>query len=120
MSTEDAKPDIFSAAHNNDVEHLRRALADGQLLSEQRVNMDLSTPVHIAAARHSNDFLREASQHESFDPLIRNASGHAPIDHAVASGNTEGQELLEGYDKELPAGCERSGSPILPLQEFDI
>ncbi|MFV0293739.1 MAG: hypothetical protein ACK5II_11230 [Paracoccus sp. (in: a-proteobacteria)] len=87
-------PDIFRAAQNNDVAELLAALEDGQSLSTQDPERLMMTPVHIAAARSSNDFLGVASQHETFNPQIRDANLRVAADHASAYNNAVGHKIL--------------------------
>lgn len=87
-------PDIFRAAVNNDVTELKAALDDGQSLSFRHPSKLLMTAVHVAAARKSNDFLQAASDHQTFDPWIRDANGRLPADHAMAYRNREAETLL--------------------------
>lgn len=109
MNTKETPPDIFHAAEHNDVEELMAALSTGQTLSDQssmRLNM---TPVHIAAAKHSNDFLAAAQHEESFDPWIRDDNLRVAHDHAMAFNNQEGMRILharmyahlEGVDPDI-------------------
>lgn len=94
MKPEQLSPDIFRAADTNDVEELYRALEDGQLLTDQRSDLGMMSPVHVAAAKHSNDFLREAAGHESFDPYLLDGNGYQAMDHAMAFNNSEGHAIL--------------------------
>jgi len=89
-------PDIFHAAVTNNVDELHRALDDGQSLSAQdSFRLDM-TPTHLAAGKHSNDFLEAAAKHESFNPWIRDANLRTPFDHARAFNNVDGMKIL--YD----------------------
>ncbi|SMD04508.1 hypothetical protein [Primorskyibacter flagellatus] len=87
-------PNIFNAAQNNDVAELLAALADGQRLDEQSAMFLMMTPVHVAAGRHSNEFLGAASQHESFNPWLRDDNMRVAIDHATATNNVRGHGIL--------------------------
>lgn len=94
INPEETPPDIFRAARNDDVAELLAALAEGQSLATQNPDLLLMTPVHVAAARKSNEFLAAASHHESFDPHIRDANQRTAIDHANAHMNERGHEIL--------------------------
>lgn len=100
INPQQTPPDIFRAARNNDVAELIAALEDGQSLSTQNPALLMMTPVHVAAARGSNNFLGVAAQHETFDPHIRDANDRVAADHASAYNNVVGLEILTGsmYD----------------------
>lgn len=95
METEETGPNIFTAASNNDLAELQAALDAGQKLSDQEPVLHM-TPLHIAAARHCNDFLAEAAKHESFDPWVRDLNERTAFDHAAAYNNRDGMKTL--YD----------------------
>lgn len=96
LNPREKDPDIFHAAETNDVEEMFAALAAGQSLSTpHRKQLDM-TPVHIAAAKHSNDFLAAAAQQEGFDPWITDANERVAMDHAQAFNNQRGMQIL--YD----------------------
>lgn len=90
---EGSPPDIFRAARTNDVAELLDALAEGQTLNTQEPHMMMS-PLHIAAAERSNDFLEEAVKHESCDSWLRDANQRVAQDHAVAYRNERGSDIL--------------------------
>lgn len=94
LNPKDTPPDIFRAARNNDVAELQAALSEGQSLATQDTMFLMMTPVHVAAAEHSNDFLAAAAQHESFDPWIRDDNERVPFDHASAFNNKDGMKIL--------------------------
>ena len=87
-------PNIFDAAHDNDVGQLLAAIKDGQSLSSRDGLILCRTPLHVAACRHSNDFLAAASQDRSFDPWLRDHNLRLPIDNAIACNNKRGSEIL--------------------------
>lgn len=97
-------PDIFRAAAENDISELVSALQEGQLLSEQRVDLLNMTPLHVACINWSNDFLAAASQHHSFDPWIRDDNLRTPFDHASARRNRPAQKTLLAFMERLTFG----------------
>src|SRR3546814_5864383 len=63
-------PDIFRAAINDDVRELRAALSEGQSLdTPNRLHYGM-TPVHLACAKHSLNFIDEALK-ETFNAWAR-------------------------------------------------
>ncbi|WP_143025708.1 hypothetical protein [Paracoccus isoporae] len=94
MNTDASPPNTFRAAENNDVEELLAALKDWQSLSDRDARFLNRTPVHIAAAKSSNDFLASASQQESFDPHLRDDNLRTAFDHADAYCNERGKKIL--------------------------
>lgn len=88
------QPNIFDAARNNDVVELQAALSAGQSLATQDPALLMMTPVHVAAAERSNDFLAAAAEHETFDPWIRDDNERVAYDHASAFNNQEGMRIL--------------------------
>lgn len=85
-------PDIFRAAAEDDVGEMARALNDGQSLDQFDAG-NSTTPLHIACANRSRNFLRAALEH-TFNPWVRDRNGRLAIDHAVANGITDVQEAL--------------------------
>lgn len=103
-------PDIFRAASNNDVDELRRALADGQSLDTHHLEFYRMTPMHIACVRKSADFLHEALSHE-FNAWTRDANGRISMDHAIAQSM---DDIADGLMKKLyPVGPD--GKPVMPF-----
>lgn len=94
LNPKDTPPDIFRAARNNDVAELQAALSEGQSLATQDSTLLMKTPVHVAAAEHSNDFLAAAAHHDSFDPWVRDDNERVAYDHASAFNNKDGMEIL--------------------------
>ena len=85
--------DIFRAALDDDLAELAAARGEGQRLTDADP-MTLMTPLHIAASRHSNQFIAEALKDDSCDPFQRDANDRTAWDHALAHNNIEGCELL--------------------------
>src|SRR3546814_2705669 len=77
-------PDIFRAAINDDVRELRAALSEGQSLdTPNRLHYGM-TPVHLACAKHSLNFIDEALK-ETFNAWARDLGGRLSMDYAIRS-----------------------------------
>ena len=107
--TED-NPNLFRAAENDDVEELGRGLAAGRSLSEQDPAMAGMTPVHLASARGSENFLTAASRHPTFNPWLRDYNDRVPSDHASAFCNHGCMQIL--FDTMY--------GPVPPAEEHQI
>lgn len=103
-------PDIFRAALNDDPIELRAALADGQSLDYQHRRFYNMTPMHLACAKHSLEFLKVAIS-EKFNAWARDSDGRVSMDYAVAEGLDEvAEELLAKlYPKDV------TGRPMMPF-----
>ena len=93
--------DLFDAARENDVTALAAALAAGHSLSTQRPENGF-TPLHTAALNGSIDFIRDALDHPTADPWIRDRQGQLPIDHATVRRDRPVMQLL--FDAMYPDG----------------
>lgn len=109
-STGGIPPDIFKAAELDDIHELAKAIEDGQSLSERRHDLLHMTPVHIACLHASNAFIEIASNHESFDPWIRDDNQRLAFDHAAAHNNQIAMKLL--YSKMYPPDWANRGKVV--------
>lgn len=76
-------PDLFRAAVDDNVLEMEAALDDGQSLSEQRPS-DGMTPVHLAAAAGSCNFISYAADIAPENMWIRDFNDLRPYEHALA------------------------------------
>jgi ankyrin repeat protein len=93
--------ELFNAARDDDVPGLRAALESGQSLSTQRPENGF-TPLHTAAFNGSVAFLREALQHPTADPWVRDRQEYVALDHASVRRDYAVMQLL--YDAMYPNG----------------
>lgn len=84
---------LFVAARDNDLAHLREALAAGQRLDAVD-GFNGFTPLHAAAYNGSVDFIREALMHSSANVWIRDLEERLPIDHADARSDRDAARLF--------------------------
>ncbi|HEY9579658.1 MAG TPA: ankyrin repeat domain-containing protein [Rhizorhapis sp.] len=103
-------PDIFRAAINDDVRELRAALSEGQSLdTPNRLHYGM-TPVHLACAKHSLNFIDEALK-ETFNAWARDLGGRLSMDYAIAEGLEDVAEML--LERLYPRDA--SGRPRMPF-----
>ena len=103
-------PDLFRAAKENNIEEMADALEEGETLSDHRPDMLNMTPIHVACIYSSNKFLAAASNHETFDPWVRDDNLRLAFDHASAKKNKVAMNLL--HAKMYPADWDKQGEVI--------
>lgn len=93
LKPEGTEPNLFRAAHDNDVSEMSAAIINGASLSDIEP-VALMTPLHAAVLAYASDFLEAASKEETFDPWVRDVNGRTPYDHAVAIVNKPAMDIL--------------------------
>jgi ankyrin repeat protein len=102
-------PDLFVAARDNNVSHLKEALEAGRRLDAVD-GFNGFTPLHVAAYNGSLDFIREALKHSSANVWIRDLEERLPIDHADARSDRDAARLF--YEAMYSRGV-----PLQPLPD---
>src|SRR3546814_2769375 len=89
---------------------LRAALSEGQSLdTPNRLHYGM-TPVHLACAKHSLNFIDEALK-ETFNAWARDLGGRLSMDYAIAEGLEDVAEML--LERLYPRDA--SGRPRMPF-----
>lgn len=96
-------PDIFQAAIYDDTGELSAALEAGQSLLAVHSELEM-TPLHLAAAYGSSNFILAAVQQKDCGVWIADGCGRLPIEISAARKDRISQKALYGamYPQKMP------------------